>query len=200
MKRPTPSSSAAKPQRATKKKPLKDPQGGLTAAGRAHYVEKENAHLRPGVQGPADTPDKMRRKGSFLRRRFANPRGPLKDQKGNPTRLATSAQAWGEKVPQNAEDTHRLAKNGKQLLTRYQQTKEQQPKATGTKRSLSEAPRKSTATKAAPHRQATTGASATKPAATTKAPRRKTASSAKTYTNPALRERIKNKVKKKEEA
>ena len=54
-------------------KPLKDPKGGLTAAGRAHFKKTEGANLKPGVQGPADTTEKQQRKGSFLRRHFANP-------------------------------------------------------------------------------------------------------------------------------
>ena len=94
----------------------KDPQGGLTAKGRAYFAEKEGAHLRPGVQGPADTPEKMVRKGSFLRRHFAHPRGPVKDAKGEPTRLALSAHAWGEPVPQTMADTKKLAAKGHALL------------------------------------------------------------------------------------
>jgi hypothetical protein len=54
-----------------KKHPLKDPKGALTAAGRKKFEETEGASLKPGVKGPADTPQKMRRKGSFLRRHFA---------------------------------------------------------------------------------------------------------------------------------
>ncbi len=37
------------------KKPLKNPRGGLTAAGRVHFKKKEGAHLRPGATGKADT-------------------------------------------------------------------------------------------------------------------------------------------------
>ncbi|WP_353073564.1 DUF6321 domain-containing protein [Tunturiibacter gelidoferens] len=43
----------------------KDPKGGLTAAGREFYKKTEGANLKPGVKGKADTPEKMRRKGSF---------------------------------------------------------------------------------------------------------------------------------------
>lgn len=43
---------------------LRDPDGGLTAAGRKHFKETEGANLKPGVKGAADTPTKMRRKGS----------------------------------------------------------------------------------------------------------------------------------------
>jgi len=44
---------------------LRDPKGGLTAAGRAYFKRKEGANLKPGVKGAADTPEKMRRKGSY---------------------------------------------------------------------------------------------------------------------------------------
>ncbi len=102
----------------------KDPQGGLTAKGREYFAAKEGAHLRPGVQGPADTPEKMVRKGSFLRRHFANPRGPMKDEKGEPTRLALSAHAWGEEVPQNMADAKHLAEEGHELLEQYHEIKD----------------------------------------------------------------------------
>jgi hypothetical protein len=101
------------------KKKLKDPKGGLTAAGRAYFKRTEGANLKPGVKGPADTPEKMRRKGSFLTRFFTNPSGPMKDEKGRATRLALSAAAWGEPVPQNAEDAAALAAKGRRLLERY---------------------------------------------------------------------------------
>lgn len=104
---------------------LKNPKGGLTAAGRAFFREKEGAHLKPGVQGKADTPEKMRRKGSFLRRHFAHPRGPMTDEKGQPTRLALSAHAWGEPVPKDAAGARRLAAKGTRLLERYQAAKKQ---------------------------------------------------------------------------
>lgn len=106
-----------------KKPVLRDPKGGLTAAGRAHFKRTEGANLKPGVKGPADTPEKMRRKGSFLTRFFTNPRGPMKDEKGRATRLALSAAAWGEPVPQNMQDAAKLAAKGRRLLERYQNAK-----------------------------------------------------------------------------
>ena len=105
------------------KKRLRDPKGGLTAAGRAHFKRKEGANLKPGVKGAADTPEKMRRKGSFLTRFFTNPSGPMKDEKGRPTRLALSAAAWGEPVPGDSEAAARLAAKGRRLLERYENTK-----------------------------------------------------------------------------
>lgn len=106
------------------KQPLKDPKGGLTAAGRRHFKETEGANLKPGVRGAADTPEKMRRKGSFLTRFFTNPSGPMKKPNGEPSRLALSAAAWGEPVPQNAQDAAELAAKGRRLLERYANTKE----------------------------------------------------------------------------
>jgi hypothetical protein len=105
-------------------KPLRDPRGGLTAAGRAHFNRTEGSNLKPGVKGRADTPDKMRRKGSFLTRFFTNPSGPMKDEKGEPTRLALSAAAWGEPVPQNTDDARILAAKGKRMLERYKNSKD----------------------------------------------------------------------------
>jgi hypothetical protein len=109
---------------AATKKPTKDPKGGLTAAGRAHFKKTEGANLKPGVKGAADTPEKMRRKGSFLRRHFANPAGPMTDDDGEPTRLALSAQAWGEKLPRTAADAKKLAAKGTKLLEQYAKTQE----------------------------------------------------------------------------
>lgn len=97
----------------------RDPKGGLTDAGRAWYAATSGAKLKPGVRGPADTPEKMRRKGSFLVRMFTNPRGPMQDAKGRPTRLALSAQAWGEKLPKTLHEAHMLAAEGRRLLAQY---------------------------------------------------------------------------------
>ena len=104
-------------------KKLRDPKGGLTAAGRKYFNRKEGANLKPGVKGRADTPEKMRRKGSFLTRFFTNPSGPMKDEKGRPTRLALSAAAWGEPVPQDRSDAAALAAKGRRLLDRYENSK-----------------------------------------------------------------------------
>jgi hypothetical protein len=101
----------------------RDPKGGLTDAGRAWYAETTGANLKPGVTGAVDTPEKMRRKGSFLARMFTNPRGPMQDAKGRPTRLALSAQAWGEKLPKTLHEAHMLAAEGRRLLTQYQVAK-----------------------------------------------------------------------------
>jgi uncharacterized protein DUF6321 len=98
----------------------------LTAAGRAWFKEKEGTSLKPGVTKSERemTPDEMRRKGSFLRHHFANPRGPMKDEEGEPTRLALSAHAWGEPVPKTMADAKKLAAKGARLLEKYQASKD----------------------------------------------------------------------------
>jgi hypothetical protein len=101
----------------------KDPKGGLTAEGRRHYARTEGAHLKPGVKGPANTPEKMRRKGSFLVRMFSNPKGGAVKPNGKPTRRALSAAAWGESVPRSTGAMAKLAAKGRGLLARYQASK-----------------------------------------------------------------------------
>ncbi len=105
----------------------KDPSGGLTAAGRAFYKKTDAANLKPGVKGAADTPEKMRRKGSFLTRHFTHPRGPMVDDKGKPTRLALSAHAWGEAVPKTDGAARKLAAKGRKLLEKYHAAKKKAP-------------------------------------------------------------------------
>jgi len=101
----------------------RDPKGGLTASGRARYNRATGGRLRPGVQGPADTPEKLRRKGSFLVRFYTNPRGPLVGADGKPTRLALAARAWGEPAPRTLAQARALAAKGRRFLNRYRNLK-----------------------------------------------------------------------------
>ena len=64
----------------------KNPKGGLNAKGRASYKQ---GTLRPPVKS-GDNP----RRASFLARMAGMP-GPERDEKGRPTRLLLSLQAWG---------------------------------------------------------------------------------------------------------
>jgi len=64
----------------------KDPKGGLNAKGRASY---KGGTLKAPVKS-GDNP----RRASFLARMGGMP-GPEKDEKGRPTRLLLSLQAWG---------------------------------------------------------------------------------------------------------
>lgn len=105
----------------------RDPEGGLTDVGREYYRLRDGANLKPGVKGPADTPEKMRRKGSFLVRMFTNPSGPMV-KNGKPTRLALSAQAWGEPVPKTLDEAYAPAVEGRKLLAQYRAVKTRGPR------------------------------------------------------------------------
>lgn len=106
---------------------LKDPRGGLTAAGRRWYREKFGARLKPGVKKPAArmSLDEMRRKGSWAARFYGRfgPLPPLVDAKGRPTRFALSAAAWGERVPRTEAQARAIARKGRRLLAEYRRRK-----------------------------------------------------------------------------
>ena len=97
----------------------KKSRGGLNQRGRDSYRTKsgKKGNLKPPVKGGADTPEKLRRKGSFLTR-MGSARGPLKDEKGRPTRLKKSLVAWGH----SGDKASAVAKS-RRLLARYQAQK-----------------------------------------------------------------------------
>ncbi|HXH42596.1 MAG TPA: DUF6321 domain-containing protein [Bradyrhizobium sp.] len=104
----------------------KDPRGGLTAAGRKSFARKQGAHLRPGVTKKQSemTLQEMRRKGSWAVRFYGRAKlPPLVDAKGQPTRHALSAHAWGEPVPKTVAAARRIAEKGERLLARYRRAK-----------------------------------------------------------------------------
>lgn len=79
---------------AWQRKEGKNPKGGLNAKGRASYNAANPG--KPGLKPPAPNPktekDAKRRK-SFCARMSGMP-GPMKDEKGRPTRKALSLKAW----------------------------------------------------------------------------------------------------------
>ena len=102
----------------------KNPEGGLNAKGRAS-LKAQGHDIKPGVKGPADTPEKQRRKGSFLSRMFGpGAPGSMKQDNGEPSRRALSAKAWGEPVPSDDAGRARLYAKGQALLKKYENTKE----------------------------------------------------------------------------
>ena len=74
------------------KKAHQNPKGGLNAAGRAHFKRTEGANLKPPAPNPKNEKDAARRK-SFCARMNGVP-GPMKDEKGRPTRKALALKAW----------------------------------------------------------------------------------------------------------
>jgi hypothetical protein len=104
---------------------LRDPEGGLTEAGRRKFERSgESKNLQPGVKDKSPVGQALRRKGSFLTRFYTNPSGPLVDDKGKPTRLALAANAWGEPVPRTAGAAARLAAKGRNMLEKYELQKD----------------------------------------------------------------------------
>jgi len=77
------------------RKEHKDPEGGLTSAGRRYFARTEGANLKPPVKDkPPAGSKRLARKVSFAAR-FAGMKGPMKDEKGRPTRKALALKAWG---------------------------------------------------------------------------------------------------------
>lgn len=107
----------------TSSKPVtRDPEGGLTAAGRAEFRARDGSQLKPGVKKAMRdmTPEEMRRKGSWATRFYGrDPLPALIDAKGKPTRFALSAHAWGEPVPKTEAAARRIADKGRRLLEKY---------------------------------------------------------------------------------
>jgi len=66
-----------------------NPSGGLNEAGRKHFKRTEGSNLKRPQKSGTDG-----RRVSFAAR-FGGMAGPLKDEKGRPTRLKLALKAWG---------------------------------------------------------------------------------------------------------
>ena len=113
----------------TKAAETKDPEGGLTAAGRAKFAKTQGAQLKSGVTKPESemTADEMRRKGSWAARFYGRAKlPPLRKANGEPTRFALSAHAWGEEVPTTEAQARQIADKGRKLLQRYRELTDKQ--------------------------------------------------------------------------
>ena len=71
------------------RKEHKSEKGGLTQAGRDYFKRKEGANLKPPLKKGLNA-----RRISFAAR-FAGMKGPMKDEKGRPTRKALALKRWG---------------------------------------------------------------------------------------------------------
>lgn len=96
----------------------KNPRGGLNAKGRASYKAQTGGTLKAPVKGAPDSPQELRRKGSFLTRMGSMP-GLLVDEQGDKTRLKLSLEAWGHYGGKDSA----VAK-GRRLLERYRKKKD----------------------------------------------------------------------------
>jgi hypothetical protein len=70
-------------------KKYQNPKGGLNEAGRKFFKRTEGSNLKSPQKSGTDG-----RRVSFAAR-FAGMRGPMKDEKGRPTRKALALKAWG---------------------------------------------------------------------------------------------------------
>ena len=76
---------------AWQRKAGQDPTGGLNAKGRAS-AKKQGMNLKPPAPNPKTKKDAGRKK-SFCARTGGMP-GPMKDEKGKPTRKSLSLKKW----------------------------------------------------------------------------------------------------------
>ena len=76
-------------------KRYQNPKGGLNAAGREHFKRTEGANLKPPVSAKqaAKSPKDAARRNSFCGR-MKGVEGPMKDEKGRPTRKALALRKW----------------------------------------------------------------------------------------------------------
>jgi hypothetical protein len=100
-----------------------NPKGGLNAKGRKS-LKAGGANIRPGVKNYSAASDRDKRRWiSWATRFYTNPKGPLVDDNGKPTRLALMATAWGEPVPKTraaAQAIAAKARRRKEALDRKQ--------------------------------------------------------------------------------
>jgi hypothetical protein len=77
------------------KKAYQNATGGLNAKGREYFKRTEGANLKPPVSAKeaAKSPKKAARRKSFCARMSGVP-GPMKDEKGRPTRKALALRKW----------------------------------------------------------------------------------------------------------
>ena len=71
------------------RKEHKNPEGGLTAAGREYFKRTEGSNLKAPVKEGTNP-----RRVSFAAR-FAGMKGPMEKPNGEPTRKALALKAWG---------------------------------------------------------------------------------------------------------
>lgn len=98
---------------AWQRKEGQNPKGGLNAKGRAS-LKASGHNIQKGVTNYAGAGKKDQgRWRSWATRFYSNPRGPMTDSKGRPTRLALMARAWGEPVPKTRAQAQAIARKAK---------------------------------------------------------------------------------------
>ena len=77
------------------KKAYQNKEGGLNQKGRDYFKRTEGANLKPPVSAKeaAKSPTAAKRRKSFCAR-MSGVSGPMKDDKGRPTRKALALKKW----------------------------------------------------------------------------------------------------------
>lgn len=77
------------------KKAYQNKEGGLNQKGRDYFKRTEGANLKPPVSAKeaAKSPTAAKRRKSFCAR-MSGVSGPMKDEKGRPTRKALALKKW----------------------------------------------------------------------------------------------------------
>jgi hypothetical protein len=77
------------------KKVYQNPEGGLNKKGREYFKRTEGSNLKPPVSAEQakKSPKSAARRKSFCARMSGVP-GPMKDEKGRPTRKALALRKW----------------------------------------------------------------------------------------------------------
>ena len=79
-------------------KKFQNPKGGLNEKGRKHFEKNDGGNLKAPVKSGVNP-----RRVSFACR-FAGMKGPMKDDKGRPTRKALALRAWGFRNEESARN------------------------------------------------------------------------------------------------
>ena len=79
-------------------KKYQNPKGGLNEAGRRFFKKTEGANLKAPLSKGTNP-----RRISFAAR-FAGMKGPMKDEKGRPTRKALALKKWGFRSEESARN------------------------------------------------------------------------------------------------
>ena len=79
-------------------KKYQNPKGGLNEAGRKFFKKTEGANLKAPLSKGTNP-----RRISFAAR-FAGMKGPMKDEKGRPTRKALALKKWGFRSEESARN------------------------------------------------------------------------------------------------
>lgn len=75
-------------------KKYQSPTGGLNKSGREHYKRTTGSNLKSPVTGKVKPGSKAAKRRKSFCARMSGVKGPMKDEKGGPTRKALALRKW----------------------------------------------------------------------------------------------------------